>query len=246
MTFVSKVRESDAGNDEAAVSPVVARLVRDSFKKSIANAEYSWAVGISGVSESMQARFRTPASRKKVDRVTRALMSEMDRHGVLVGGVFLYHQKYRKRRFGVLVKWTCSKNRCRGDVLVCDTRGRISPKHSIFVTNKALERVSERLKTIDIEAIKCELAPALLSLSVVESRSSRLFVKTRQGCASILVEGGDFIMTTWLNEDSVPVAPRWKTLGQGYPLDGGYRATNLSRLTFHLAVSQEEAYGRCL
>lgn len=80
----------------------------------------------------------------------------------------------------------------------------LGPK--IRVSRHAIERVSERLGTINPQEIKNELSPAVSSLAIYcgsnwDARRREYYAKTQHGIAIAVSEGDDQTITTWVSDE---------------------------------------------
>jgi hypothetical protein len=180
------------------INPVQARVVRDATLKSITGAQEeleAWA---------NSADHKKPTPTKAVPYYTDLIYREMRNLNIAICKVIIRLRRHKKN-MGLIVEWEESDGQLYG--VANKITGHPTPDitflFEVSVRRHALERVSERLGTLDTLKVRNELSAAVSSILLEIATISQLndgeyYARTPHGLAMLIIEDEEPVITTWI------------------------------------------------
>jgi hypothetical protein len=175
------------------ITPTQSRLVRNGIIKKTASA-------MAVVSDQhLSKNFKVPTPKKAVRFCTNRIYKMFDHQGLAISKIL--HDGLRiKENFGVVAHWNADKNGLIGRLIMVE--GHPMPHAwglpKIVVTRHVIERVSQRVNSINSCEIRDELGPAIASAIFSLGEKGNFYARTPRGIAMVILEESRFVIPTWI------------------------------------------------
>jgi hypothetical protein len=164
------------GAGRGVIDPVTSRVVRDTTIKHTLRGEQDFL----SLFDKTPKDFDRFSLSKRTAAITRYIYKIAKQHGVAVGRILVKSSNGGKHDTGILSWWGTYSSRLSAHFYEFKLN-HFKGLPDVDISRHAIERVSERLGTIDTQVVRNELAPAVISIGMTPHAGRGGWAKTQHG-----------------------------------------------------------------